>query len=137
MVLVARGAQLAAMRAGELRYARPDGNRRLCLPGIGDPGELELTPDDVLLLATKTQDVEPVIAQWAPRPIRLADGAATTAGSSIPVLTLQNGLEAKRLALRRFRSVIGGVLWLPAGYLRVGDISAPGWPAAGVVWLGA
>ena len=33
--------------------------------------------------------------------------------------------------------MIGGVLWLPASYLRVGEISAPGWPAAGVVWLGA
>ena len=137
VVLVARGAQLAAVRAGELRYARPDGTRRLSLRGIGDPSELELTADDVLVLATKTQDVEPVIAQWAPRPVRLADGAATTAGSSIPVLTLQNGLEAERIALRRFRSVIGGVLWLPASYVRVGEVSAPGWPAAGVVWLGA
>ena len=137
VVLVARGAQLAAVRAGELRYARPDGTRRLSLRGIGDPSELELTADDVLVLATKTQDVEPVIAQWAPRPVRLADGTATTAGSSIPVLTLQNGLEAERIALRRFRSVIGGVLWLPASYVRVGEVSAPGWPAAGVVWLGA
>jgi thiosulfate/3-mercaptopyruvate sulfurtransferase len=137
VALVARGAQLAAVRAGELRYARPDGTRRLSLTGIGDPGELELTADDVLVLAIKTQDVEPAIAQWAPRPVRLADGAATTAGASIPVLTLQNGLEAERIALRRFRSVIGGVLWLPASYLRAGEVSAPGWPAAGVVWLGA
>jgi thiosulfate/3-mercaptopyruvate sulfurtransferase len=137
VALVARGAQLAAVRAGELRYARPDGTRRLDLRGIGDPGEIELTADDVLVLATKTQDVEPVIAQWAPRPVRLADGTASTAGASIPVLTLQNGLEAERVALRRFASVIGGVLWLPASYVRVGEISAPGWPAAGVVWLGA
>jgi thiosulfate/3-mercaptopyruvate sulfurtransferase len=137
VVLVARGAQLAAVRAGELRYARPDGTRRLSLRGVGDPGELELTAGDVLVLATKTQDVEPAIAQWAPRPVRLADGTATTAGAAIPVLTLQNGLEAERVALRRFQSVIGGVLWLPASYLRAGEVSAPGWPAAGVVWLGA
>jgi thiosulfate/3-mercaptopyruvate sulfurtransferase len=137
VVLVARGAQLAAVRAGELLYARPDGTRRLDLPAIADPSEIELTADDVLLLATKTQDVEPVIAQWAPRPVRLANGTVSTAGASIPVLTLQNGLEAERIALRRFRSVIGGVLWLPASYVRVGEISAPGWPAAGVVWLGA
>jgi len=89
---------------------------------IGDPGEIELTADDVLVLATKTQDVDPVIAQWAPRPVRLADGTATTAGSGIPVLTLPNGLEAERIALRRFTSVIGGVLWLPASYVRAGEV---------------
>jgi len=137
VVLVARGAQLAALRAGQLRYARPDGSRLLDLRSIGDPSEIDLTADDVLVLATKTQDVEPVIAQWAPRPVRLADGRQSTAGASVPVLTLQNGLEAERVALRRFKTVVGGVLWLPASYLRVGEVSAPGWPAVGVVWMGA
>jgi thiosulfate/3-mercaptopyruvate sulfurtransferase len=137
VVLVSRGAQLAALRDGEVRYARPDGTRRLELPAIGDPSEIELTVGDVLVLATKTQDVEPVIAQWAPRPVRPADGTVSTAGASIPVLTLQNGLEAERIALRRFKTVFGGVLWLPASYVRVGEISAPGWPAVGVVWIGA
>jgi len=137
VVLVARGAQLAALRAGEVRYARPDRTRRLELPAVGDPGEIELDAGDVLVLATKTQDVEPVIAQWAPRPVRLADGTVSTAAASIPVLTLQNGLEAERVALRRFATVFGAVLWLPASYLRAGEVSAPGWPAVGVVWLGA
>ena len=137
VVLVARGAQLTAARTGELKYARPDGTRRLDLHAIGDPSEIELAPGDVLVLATKTQDVEPVIAQWAPRPVRQPDGTASTAAVSVPVLTLQNGLEAERVALRRFRAVFGGVLWLPASYVRVGEVSAPGWPSAGVVWLGA
>ena len=137
VVLVARGAQLAALRNGELRYARPDGARRLDLPAIGDQSEIELAPDDVLVLATKTQDVEPVIAQWAPRPVRRADGTVSTAGASIPVVTLQNGLEAERVALRRFKAVFGAVLWIPASYVRVGEVSAPGWPAVGVVWIGA
>ena len=137
MVLVARGAQLAALRDGQVRYARPDGTRRLDLPAIGDPSEIELAAGDVLVLATKTHDVEPVIAQWAPRPVRHAGGAVSTAAASIPVLTLQNGLEAERVALRRFRTVFGGVLWLPASYVRVGEVSAPGWPAVGVVWIGA
>ena len=136
VVLVSRGAQLAALRDGQLRYARPDGTRQLDVAAIGDPSEVELALGDVLVLATKTQDVEPVIAQWAPRPVRQADGTVSTAGASIPVLTLQNGLEAERVALRRFRTVVGGVLWLPASYVRVGEISAPGWPAVGVVWIG-
>jgi thiosulfate/3-mercaptopyruvate sulfurtransferase len=137
VVLVARGGQLAALRDGKVRYSRPDGTRQLDVAAIGDPSEIELTAGDVLVLATKTQDVEPVIAQWAPRPVRRADGTVSTAGGSIPVLTLQNGLEAERIALRRFKTVLGGVLWLPASYVRVGEISAPGWPAVGVVWIGA
>jgi 2-dehydropantoate 2-reductase len=137
VVLVSRGAQLAALRNGELRYARPDGTRRLDLPAIGGPSEIELTPDDVLVLATKTQDVEPVIAQWAPRPVRHGDGTVSTAGASLPVVTLQNGLEAERVALRRFKTVFGGVLWIPASYVRVGEVSAPAWPAVGIVWIGA
>jgi thiosulfate/3-mercaptopyruvate sulfurtransferase len=137
VVLVSRGAQLAALRDAAVRYSRPDGTRQLDLPAVGDPSEIELTAGDVLVLATKTQDVEPVIAQWAPRPVRRADGTVSTAGASIPVLTLQNGLEAERVALRRFKTVFGAVLWLPASYVRVGEVSAPGWPAVGVVWLGA
>ena len=137
VVLVSRGAQLAALRDGKVRYSRPDGTRQLALAAIGDPSEIELRAGDVLVLATKTQDVEPVIAQWARRPVRQADGTVTAAGGCVPVLTLQNGLEAERVALRRFTTVFGGVLWLPANYVRVGEISAPGWPAVGVVWLGA
>jgi thiosulfate/3-mercaptopyruvate sulfurtransferase len=137
VVLVARGSQLAALRAGQLRYARPDGTRPLSLPGIGAPDEIELADGDVLVLATKTQDVEPVIAQWARRPVKQADGTTRPAGASIPVLTLQNGLEAERVALRRFATVFGAVLWVPASYLGDGEVTAPGWPAVGAVWLGA
>jgi ketopantoate reductase len=143
VVVVARGSQLAALRAGQLRYARPDGTRPLSLPGIGAPDEIELADGDVLVLATKTQDVEPVIAQWARRPVRrgaqfgLADGTTRPAGVSIPVLTLQNGLEAERVALRRFATVFGAVLWVPASYLGDEEVTAPGWPAVGAVWLGA
>jgi len=137
VVLVARGAQLDALRAGELRYSRPDETRLLDLPAIGDPGEIELTVDDVLVLATKTQDVEPVIAHWARRPVRQADGTLRPASVSIPVLTTQNGLEAERVALRRFQTVFGAVLWVAASYVRAGEIIAAGWPAVGVVWVGA
>ena len=137
VALVARGAQLAALRDGQVRYARPDGTRRLELPAIGDPSEIELAPGDVLVLATKTQDVEPVIAQWAPRPVRQADGTVSTAGASIPVLTLQHGLEAERIALRRFKTVFGGVLW-SSGQLRAGRRDQRARLARlVVVWIGA
>jgi len=137
VVIVARGAQLEFLRAGKLRYARPDGVRYLELAAVGDPGEVDLTSDDVLVLATKTQDAEAAVADWASRPVRHPDGTRRQAAASIPLLTTQNGLETERLALRRFASVLAGVLWIPATYLQAGEVISAGTPAVGVFWLGA
>jgi thiosulfate/3-mercaptopyruvate sulfurtransferase len=135
-VQVARGAQLEFLQAGKLRYSRPDGVRYLELPAVGDPAEIDLAPDDVLVLATKTQDAEVVIADWAWRPVRFPDGSQRPAATCLPVLTTQNGLETERIALRRFATVFAGVLWVPATYVRAGEVISAGAPAVGVIWLG-
>jgi thiosulfate/3-mercaptopyruvate sulfurtransferase len=137
VVLVARGAQLEFLRAGKMRYWRPDGARYLDLPAVGDPAEVELTPDDVLVLATKTQDAEAAVADWAWRPVTHPGGNRRPAADSIPLITTQNGLEAERLALRRFAAVLAGVLWIPATYVQAGEVISAGAPAVGVIWLGA
>ena len=137
VVIVARGAQLEFPRVGKLRYARPDGTRSLELPAVGDPSEVDLTPDDVLVLATKTQDAEAAVADWAWRPVRHPDGTWRQAGVSIPLLTTQNGLDTERVALRRFASVLAGVLWIPATYVQAGEVISAGTPMVGVIWLGA
>ena len=137
VVLVARGAQLEFLQAGKVRYTRPDGARYLGLPAVGDPADVDLTPDDVLVLATKTQDAEAAVTDWAWRPVRYPGGTRRPAASSIPLLTTQNGLETERLALRRFASVLAGMLWIPATYVRAGEVISAGAPAVGVIWLGA
>ena len=137
VVLVARGAQLEFARTGKIRYTRPDGARYLELPAVGDPAEVDLTPDDVLVLATKTQDAEAAVADWAWRPVAYPDGTRRPAAASIPLVTTQNGLEAERVALRRFASVLAGVLWIPATYVQAGEVVSAGAPAVGVIWLGA
>jgi thiosulfate/3-mercaptopyruvate sulfurtransferase len=137
VVLVARGAQLEFARTGKIRYSRPDGARYLELPAVGDPADVDLTPDDVLVLATKTQDVEAAVADWAWRPVGYPDGTRRPAAASIPLVTTQNGLEAERVALRRFASVLAGVLWIPATYVQAGEVVSAGAPAVGVIWLGA
>ena len=137
VVIVARGAQLEFLRVGKLRYSRPDGTRFLELPAVGDPAEVDLTVDDVLVLATKTQDAEAAVADWAWRPVRHPDGTWRQAGVSIPLLTTQNGLETERVALRRFASVLAGVLWIPATYVQAGEVISAGTPVVGVIWLGA
>ena len=137
VLLIARGGQLAALRAGTLRYARPDATRTLSLPVAGGPAEVTLAEGDVLVLTTKTQDADPVLADWAWRPARSPDGSWRAAAAVIPVITVQNGLDAERAALRRFTTVFGGVLLVAAGYVAPGEVAATGWPAVGIAWLGA
>jgi thiosulfate/3-mercaptopyruvate sulfurtransferase len=128
-VLVARGAHLAALRDG-LRYLRPDGEHRVPVPAAA-ADEVALQADDVLVLATKAQDGEAALADWAWRPV-----GDRTAAEVLPVVTLQNGLDAERVALRRFARVYGAVVWSPTTYVTAGEIESPGEPAVGVVWLG-
>ena len=141
VLLIARSPQLEALRAGTLRYARPGGTRNLSIPVAASPDDVALTAGDVLVLATKTQDAEPVLADWAwrPVPVPVAAGAGRTrpAADVLPVVTLQNGLEAERAALRRFATVLGGVLWVAASYTAPGEVAATNAPDVAIAWLGA
>ena len=79
VVLVARGAHLEALRAGGLRLATPLGTATLDIPAVGGPGEVDLRPDDVLILAAKTQDAAALLGDWAWQPV--SDG--TPSGGSV------------------------------------------------------
>lgn len=131
VVLVARGWNLEALRTHGLRYVRPDGTHTLRLPVVGGPDEVTLRADDVLVLAVKSQDTEAVLQDWAWRPAE--DGVAA---ARLPIVLLQNGLENERAALRRFRAVVGAVVWLPASHTTPGVVVSPGAPKAGALWLG-
>ncbi|GAA2991527.1 ketopantoate reductase family protein [Actinokineospora diospyrosa] len=131
VVLVARGAHLVALRESGLRYIRPDGTTTLRLPVVGGPDELDLKPDDVLVLATKTQDADTALAAWAWQPV--GTGVAAT---ELPVVTLQNGLDAERGALRRFSTVLASVTWSPTTHVAPGEVVSPGAPVVAVYWIG-
>jgi 2-dehydropantoate 2-reductase len=133
VVLVARGPHLDALRAqGGLRLTTPEGASVIGVPAVGGPDEVELTSDDVLLLATKTQDAEAALAGWAWRPVR----HGTVAAGDLPVVCAQNGVASERLALRRFRHVYGMCVWLPATHLEPGAVEAQGAPLSGLLHVG-
>ncbi|KJK58238.1 ketopantoate reductase family protein [Saccharothrix sp. ST-888] len=139
VVLVARGAHAAALRTGGLRFATPEGVRALPIPTVTSPGEIGLRPDDVLVLAVKTQHTEGVLAEWAPRPVATDEGdpaGGRTAAELLPVVCAQNGVENERIALRRFRHVYGMYVWMPTSHLEPGRVSASGAPLSGVLRLG-
>ena len=133
VVLVARGAHLDALRAqGGLRLATPEGTSVVGVPAVSGPDEVELTSDDVLLLATKTQDAESALAGWAWQPVK----GGTVAAEDLPVVCAQNGVASERLALRRFRDVYGMCVWLPATHLEPGAVEAQGAPLSGLLHVG-
>ncbi|MER7704398.1 2-dehydropantoate 2-reductase N-terminal domain-containing protein [Kitasatospora sp. NPDC097605] len=132
VVLVARGAHLAALRAEGLRFGTPEGVRTLRIPAAGGPPEVELRADDVLVLAVKTQDTAAALAAWAPCPV--AGGG--TAAERLPLVCAQNGVENERLALRLFREVLAMCVWMPSTHLAPGRVSAGGTPVSGVLRLG-
>jgi 2-dehydropantoate 2-reductase len=155
VVLVARGAHLEALRTHGLRLATPLGTDVLPIPAVSGPAEVALRRDDVLILATKTQDAEAVLTEWARQPV--ADGpsdagdpagdpaddsagasgiAGTVAAEVVPVVCAQNGVTSERFALRRFRHVYGMHVWLPATHLEPGAVESQGVPFAGMLQVG-
>ena len=135
-LLIARGAHLAALREHGLHYIRPDRAEHLPIPVAAGPDEVELTPDDVLVLATKTQDTPRAVRDWAWRSVKRADGSTGTAAADLPVVTLQNGLANEPVALRAFAHVLGAVIWIPATYLVPGEVVNPAAEQPAEVWIG-
>lgn len=136
VVLVARGVTYDAIRANGLLYSRPSGSRRLEVPVVDGPDAVELGERDVLVLATKTQDAATTLAAWASRPVA-TDAGDLPAGTTIPVVTLQNGLEAERLAARFFATVVGGVTLVAARHTVAGEVHVANAPRTGQIILGA
>lgn len=133
VVLVARGAHHDALRDHGLRLRVPEGELTLRIPVVDGPDALgELRPDDVLVLAVKTQDTEAAVRAWGPAPV--AGGG--TAAERLPLVCAQNGVESQRLALRLFRRVYGVCVWLPCTYVEPGVASAAGAPLTGILHLG-
>jgi thiosulfate/3-mercaptopyruvate sulfurtransferase len=132
VVLIARGRNSEALRTNGLRYIRPQGARTYRLPVVSGPEEVTLRQNDILVLSTKSQDTEAVLQDWAWRPV-----TGETASSALPVVLLQNGLDNERVALRRFATVVGGVVWMPSSHIVPGEVVSPAEPAVGALWLGA
>ncbi|MDT0266635.1 2-dehydropantoate 2-reductase N-terminal domain-containing protein [Streptomyces sp. DSM 44915] len=135
VLLVARGATLAAVRERGLLRITPAGRRAVRLPVVAGPEEAALTTDDVLVLAVKTQDARATLADWAWRPVT-EDGRPAGTAARLPLLTLQNGLDAEREAARFFRTVLGGTVLVPARHLVPGEVLTGAAPRTGQLFVG-
>lgn len=132
VVWVARGDHASALAADGMILRTPDGTYQVSAPVWRGPEEAALTPDDVLVLATKVHQAGAGLAAWADVP--LVDGG--TAGERLPLLTATNGLAAENLALRYFAAVYGVAVWCPATHLNPGEVVAQYVGSSGVFHLG-
>jgi 2-dehydropantoate 2-reductase len=135
-VLVARGEHLAALRSDGLRLRTPDEDVTVAVPAVGGPDELQLTPDDVLVVATKTQQAPDALTTWADAPVHEDGRPVGTAGERLPVLMALNGVASETMALRYFARVYGVCVWMPAVHLTPGEVILRGAPRSGMLHVG-
>lgn len=129
-LLVARGPQLDHLREHGLLYQRPQGASRIALP-VTDIDSLRLKADDILFLAVKGQDIEDLTARLALLPV---EGGGIAA--DLPVVTLQNGIEAERIVARRFSRLYAAVVRVPAIYTQTGKVRVLAEPQFAAILLG-
>lgn len=133
--LVGRGAHIEIIRDQGLRYVHGGQERVVRVDAITDPTEIRLNRADVLVLATKVQDLADAVRVWAWQPVDF-DARIGTA-SQLPVVTLQNGLVADRIALRRFERVLGGTIITPSQFVEPGLVRCHTLDVVGILTLGA
>ena len=126
VVLIARGAHLDALQAHGLRLIAPDGETVQRIPVVSHPREIAFRQDDVVLLATKTQDSGAA----------LRDLLVASAGVDLAVVCAQNGVENERLASRCFRRVYAMMVWMPADFVQAGEVVCYCTPRSGILDLG-
>jgi 2-dehydropantoate 2-reductase len=135
-VLVARGRHAETLAAAGLTLRTPDGIFHTPVTATSGAEHLRLTPDDVLVFTTKTQQLDMALQQWVDQPVHGPDGVLGTAGDQLPVLTALNGVAAEEKALRYFRRVFGVCVWLPAVHLEPGEVIVRSWPVVGQFHIG-
>jgi 2-dehydropantoate 2-reductase len=123
--LIARGAHHDAIAARGLTLETPEERTTLRIPVAAEPAAAALDPEDVVLLAVKSQDT-----------VAALDALRTAAPVPLPVVCLQNGVENERLALRRFPDVYGAVVMSPTAHLEPGTVQAYAARVTGAIDLG-
>ncbi len=125
VVVIARGEHLAAIRRDGLTLSDPDRSVTLPVPAVAHPAEAELTDDDVVVLATKSQDTAGALADLRP-----------TAPDGVRIACAQNGVENERLALRVTPAVYGVTVMLPAEHWEPGLVWCMSSPVSGMLDIG-
>ena len=136
VVLVARGDHLAAILEHGLRLRTPDEDLTQQLTAIGGPEEIQLDVDDILILATKTQQANEMLVRWTDSPVHQNGQPVGTAGECLPIFVALNGVAGEAFAHRYFRQVYGVCVWMPVVHLQPGEVISRSTPTSGMLHIG-
>jgi 2-dehydropantoate 2-reductase len=125
VVLIARGAHYEAIRDNGLRIQSPDDDATLALPVVDHPSQLDLTDEDVVFLAMKSQDT-----------LGACEALAACAPSDIAVACFQNGVENERVVLRHFAGTYAVCVMSPTAHVEPGVVLAQSAPVSGLLDIG-
>jgi 2-dehydropantoate 2-reductase len=124
VAMVARGAHGEALREHGLVFETPEEWVTLSIPTYPHARDLTWRDDDVIVLATKSQDTEA-----AARDLFLAAG-------QVPVVAAQNGVANERSLARWFDAVHGMCVMMPTAHLQPGVVQAHSVATTGILDLG-
>jgi 2-dehydropantoate 2-reductase len=125
VALIARGAHHDAIRDRGLTLLSPEAEQTFRTHVVSQPAELQFNDDDIVLFCMKTNDSREAM-----------DALRASAGTSVPVVCVQNGVENERLAARRFERVYAVPVRLPSTHLEPGVVQSDGSPRSGVLDVG-
>ena len=125
VVLIARGEHYRVIAESGLRYITPDGETTLPIPVVDDPAKIDFRPDDVVIVAVKSQDTYSV-----------TETLYRVAPQSIAVACLQNGVANEDLVSRFFPNVYAISVSSPAEFLLPGSVVSFASPVCGALRLG-
>ncbi len=125
VLLIARGAHYDQLAAHGLTFETPLERVTLTIPVVPSPAEVSFGDDDIVLLATKSQDTESALL-----------ALTSAARRKTPIVCLQNGVENERIALRYFARVYGAVVMAPTAHLLPGVVQAYGTKLTGSIDVG-
>jgi 2-dehydropantoate 2-reductase len=125
VALVARGAHGEAIRERGLTFATPEERVTLPIPAYARAMEVDWRDGDVVVFATKSQDTESA-----------ARDVVEAAGSTVAVVSAQNGVANETALSRWFEHVHGMCVMMPTAHLEPGVVVAHSAAATGILDLG-
>jgi 2-dehydropantoate 2-reductase len=125
VTFIARGPNYKALQRNGLRIETPDSDQTFPVRVVSHPAEARIQPDDIVVLAMKTQDTAQALQD-------LTSGAPR----EVTILCAQNGVENERLALRHFANVYGAFVYIASAHLKPGVIAIHTAPSVGVIDVG-
>jgi 2-dehydropantoate 2-reductase len=125
VTFIARGLNYKALERSGLRIETPDSDQTFPVTVVNHPGEVRIKPDDVVVLAMKTQDTAQALHDLS-----------FAAPREVAILCAQNGVENERLALRHFANIYGAFVFIASAHLKPGVVAIHTAPSVGVIDVG-